>query len=313
MGSKTSRPVDPPAVEPLPPTTAERSMDALVHGCHSLELGQVKLNHDCHKDFTKPMCARCPIVLFVLFRVGVAGYAFVFLIYHLTREITGRIGAKTFIYLETWTYTAITLYLLLSFVNVVIDIYQEYKSFTLDVSTGHTPWRLRLQWLFFNISLSSSCVGAVTFWVWVIVTGISPTTRAYEIINLHGMWVIIAFLEVGVVTFPLRFEHIVYPLSFGLIYLIFALIYWGAGGTDPYGNHYIYIFLDFGKHPVRVIFVVAGEITGTFLIHGSFALFFLYREKFFAKCCPIDKEPDGEELETLTTTKYGTSTNEHNK
>nr|XP_054767206.1 protein rolling stone-like [Lytechinus pictus] len=308
MGSKTSRPVDPPSVEPLPPTSDERFIDVLVHGCHSVDLGQVKLHHDCHKDFTRPMCAKCPIVLFVLFRFGVAGYSFVFLIYHLAREISGRIDAKTFIYLETWTYVCITIYLLLSFVNVAIDVYKESRGWILAVTTGHTPWRFKLQWLFFNISLSSSCVGGITFWIWVIVTGILPTTQAYDIINLHGMWIIIAVLEVGIVTLPLRFEHIIYPLAYGVIYLIFALIYWAAGGTDPYGNHYIYVFLDFGRHPVRLIFVVAGEIIGMFLIHGFFTLFFLYRKKIFAKCkcCPIEERTEDDELQAVSTS-YGTT------
>lgn len=40
------------------------------------------------------------------------------------------------------------------------------------------------------------------------------------------------FLDVLIVAYPIRIYHVTQPIFFGLIYAIFSIIYFFAGGTD---------------------------------------------------------------------------------
>lgn len=60
-------------------------------------------------------------------------------------------------------------------------------------------------------------------------------------------------LEIAISAIPYRFAHVVYTFIYGCCYAAFTLIYWGAGGTRPDGERYIYKPLDYsglgGKNP----------------------------------------------------------------
>lgn len=63
-------------------------------------------------------------------------------------------------------------------------------------------------------------------------------------------------LELLVILHPMYFLHVIHSLIAGIIYLIFSLIYYGAGGTDNYGNNYIYKILDWNKPGATSVIVI---------------------------------------------------------
>jgi hypothetical protein len=52
-------------------------------------------------------------------------------------------------------------------------------------------------------------------------------------------------LEIAISAIPYRLAHWVYTFIYGCCYAAFTLIYWGAGGTRPDGERYIYKPLDY--------------------------------------------------------------------
>ena len=59
-------------------------------------------------------------------------------------------------------------------------------------------------------------------------------------LSLHAFPCILGFIDVILTPVPVKLQHAVYPMAYGVVYVIFTLIYWAAGGTDPNGNTGIY-------------------------------------------------------------------------
>lgn len=55
---------------------------------------------------------------------------------------------------------------------------------------------------------------------------------------------ILLFADLFVVRHPGNFSHFIYPPAVGLIYLMFTIVYTFLGGTDRYGENYVYKILD---------------------------------------------------------------------
>lgn len=47
--------------------------------------------------------------------------------------------------------------------------------------------------------------------------------------------------------FPFRLLHFLYPVAFGVVYTFFTALYYSFGGTNQYGDAYIYSILDWSK------------------------------------------------------------------
>lgn len=66
-------------------------------------------------------------------------------------------------------------------------------------------------------------------------------------IHIHGVNVVIVLLDIFMSRVPYQFLHLFYPCLFTLVYVIFSLIYWGAGGTNLDGDPFIYSTLDYNS------------------------------------------------------------------
>ena len=94
-------------------------------------------------------------------------------------------------------------------------------------------------------------------------------------------------LDLAVTCRPMRLLHCGHPVLLGLGYLAFrylpgtshhtvlpgSVIYWSLGGTDPYGDPWIYPMLDWGQAPGAAALTVLGFAAGTvrYLDHGNLA------------------------------------------
>jgi hypothetical protein len=75
------------------------------------------------------------------------------------------------------------------------------------------------------------------------------------------------------------FFHLIYTLGIGLLYLIFTVIYYFAGGTDALGNDFIYSILNW-NNPGSTSAVVGGVVVLAILLHCVACLIQLGRVKF---------------------------------
>ena len=68
--------------------------------------------------------------------------------------------------------------------------------------------------------------------------------------NTHLVNGIVSLVDVFVFGVPISLFHMIYPVSFGVVYGGFTGIYYGANGTNPFiGERYIYPVLNYADQP----------------------------------------------------------------
>ncbi|CAH0727507.1 unnamed protein product, partial [Brenthis ino] len=66
-------------------------------------------------------------------------------------------------------------------------------------------------------------------------------------IAIHGVNSIIMLTHLLSSSHPTRFLHLVHPFGFALTYVLFNIIYYLAGGTDPFGDPWVYPVVNWDK------------------------------------------------------------------
>lgn len=82
-------------------------------------------------------------------------------------------------------------------------------------------------------------------------------------------------VDVFATAIPVRLLHFLHVLIFATVYVIFTVVYWAAGGTNIYGEPFIYSVLDYGNKPSTAADWLIGVYVGLIFIHC--AIYALYR------------------------------------
>ncbi|XP_077284977.1 protein rolling stone-like [Arctopsyche grandis] len=176
-------------------------------------------------------------------------------------------GGKWFIYLTHW---GLSISMLEAVIGAVL-VFHAYRKQTkpvdscssLDVSVtndGSMPLTYKIYWIIYNIALPNAFYISAMYWGLIH----DPNNKeAHGSLPLNYMThagnSVIAFLELLLGGPPSRLLHFVQPLAFGLIYMVFNILYWAFGGTDPKGHSWIYEALQW-ENPGRstaLIFISA--------------------------------------------------------
>lgn len=91
------------------------------------------------------------------------------------------------------------------------------------------------------------------------------TTSALDIL-IHGGNSAGMLIELLVVRHPVYIFQFVYSIGFGIIYIIFTIIYYFTGGLDPQGKHYIYNVLNWSE-PGKAALVTFGIAVLLIVLH----------------------------------------------
>lgn len=116
------------------------------------------------------------------------------------------------------------------------------------------PLSFKLYWAIHNATMTLSFVITIIYWgilhkskslitidcgncliiyCWASATIGSMPVNATNVLT-HACNSAIMFLDVLIVAHPIRLYHVYQPLAVGLIYLIFSVVFFLAGGTDKY-------------------------------------------------------------------------------
>ena len=124
-----------------------------------------------------------------------------------------------------------------------VDIYADWR-------IDNVAWYQKIPWILFNISLPLEIGIAILYWALLYDPNILVTPAAVGVnFNTHLTPALIALADVWLSGIILNIYHFYMIILLGAVYGIFSLIYYGAGGMDQFGNHYIYSFLDYGGSP----------------------------------------------------------------
>ncbi|XP_035698256.1 protein rolling stone-like [Branchiostoma floridae] len=254
------------------------------------------LTHNDRQVFSRtPWLDKNNLLPFVLYRAAVCLYQVI--TFSIIHGALGDFPLKGLVYLTEWGYILLTLHTILSVSLCFADYYKsrfqrgatsnDNMASDIAMATGSTitltttgygtaqtsvgqdsgqtlplPWYYKLYWVLYNVSFAGGI--CITILFWVLLRG---DYSALSIIT-HAINSVTIVIDVMVSGLPCRLLHFVYPLTFGLVYILFTVIYWAAGGRGLYDYPFIYPYLDYGGRPVlAAIVAVLGVLVAVPLCH----------------------------------------------
>ncbi|XP_022094808.1 protein rolling stone-like [Acanthaster planci] len=112
-----------------------------------------------------------------------------------------------------------------------------------DISPQTTPTRLpfyfKITWVLLNVCLAFGPIISIIYWAFIFDPEFVYANQggAYGValtVHRHAFNTIFVYLDLAVSASPITFWHFVYPVGYGLLYMFFSLVYYWAGGTNPY-------------------------------------------------------------------------------
>ena len=147
-----------------------------------------------------------------------------------------------------------------------VDIYADWRM-------DEVAWYQKIHWILFNISLPLEIGIAILYWPLLYNPNrvLNPVETGVNF-NVHLIPALIALTDVWITGIILNIYHIYMIFLYAAVYGTFTLIYFGAGGMDQSGNHYIYPYLDYGGNPG----LSAGMLLVCVIVYFPFLHFALY-------------------------------------
>lgn len=232
-------------------------------------------------------------LFYVLYRWVLMIYFFAWLVVTGVDANTSGFGAKYLIYLTYWAFLVWNLYLIVAAVSTTVQFLQIHFQFCkpneaqndlMDYQKVHlihasgTSWFNKVHWIFFTLGTELAVGVSILFWLFFYDSEKADFLFSPIILHVHMINGISALVDLWIVSIPIRLLHVIYPISFGLIYAAFTGFYYAFNGTDISGNHYIYPILDYDSNPGMAARLLIGCILGYLTaIHFLFFLIYIVR------------------------------------
>jgi hypothetical protein len=211
-------------------------------------------------------------------------------------------GALWFVWLTNWGYFCVTLYFILATVVTLLyhckekhqthvvmemkDVFDGERSNPQPVaSENEIPprWHHKAIWVLYNFSANNAVLITCLYWGLIF----NGTTDALDV-STHLLNTVFVLIEVFLSSIPIHLLHVVYSSCFVVVYMLFTVIYWAAGGT-VIGKPYVYPYIDYESKPGLAV----GLFCGCLFVGGPICqLFFfgLYKLRQFiaVKCERVD-------------------------
>ncbi|KAH7648044.1 hypothetical protein FG379_000827 [Cryptosporidium bovis] len=132
------------------------------------------------------------------------------------------------------------------------EISQKMDNTTTNINL---PLLIRLMWLFHTISLPSSFIVAIVYWVMNIISPVSVDEFTYLTFNKHGIIAITLSIDTFITSIPFFISHTLYSFFYCLTYLIFTVVYFVLKLPSPQGKDdlgFIYPAINFADPAVAV-------------------------------------------------------------
>nr|XP_054767521.1 protein rolling stone-like [Lytechinus pictus] len=173
------------------------------------------------------------------------------------------------------------------------SVYEEYST---------NPWYFKLTWVLLNINVAIAPLVSIIYWALLHDYSNDDDDSRDPLgdginVNVHGMNSVLILLDLFVSAYPLRIVHIIYCIIYSLTYALFSLIFWAAGGVDPYGNRYIYPILNWEDIPGLTCAYMLGLAVILFVVQC--VMYGLYRLRVFlaGSCCRLSQDRENDTLQ----------------
>ena len=121
-----------------------------------------------------------------------------------------------------------------------------------DVDYPQT-WYHKVSWVLYIIAANNSLLVTVIYWT-LLYTGFRVREADVAFHLLNSVFMLIETCFSGI---PVRLFHVVYAMLYGVLYLLFSVVYWLLGGTNGAGDKFIYPILNYEANPSAAILLVS--------------------------------------------------------
>ena len=258
-----------------------------------------------------------PQPLYVVYRVVVFIYMAVWIWYDGFEEGD---GGKYLIYFTIWGYilllTGLLATLIASIAYMVVSYAKPHllnkrlpqKLFLQPQSQYYRqdrlPWFLKIVWVLYILAVVPTLPIIAVYWI----IEESPRLTA-EGLHLHGINLLVAVMDILISRIPIHLLHFYIPMTLGVVYTAFLVIFWAAGGTNARdGGRYVYMSFNFSESPGRSIGFCILLILAAAAIHAVFFGIAQVRDQFAKRLSwcfwnvPCDEHDVDEPLDSLRET-----------
>ncbi|XP_005110223.1 uncharacterized protein LOC101863547 [Aplysia californica] len=139
-----------------------------------------------------------------------------------------------------------------------------------------TAWYFKLSWVLSNFITCAAPVVTIIFFVAIYPKqNKNESSVGLQDLNVHALNFVFVVVDHLISARPVRLLHAYLPIIYGLVYIIFSVIYWS---TD-HKNHVVYEILDWNKPGIAFAVTVGLAVVAIPLL--QFAFFGLYRLKLY--------------------------------
>ncbi|XP_063616103.1 protein rolling stone-like [Cydia splendana] len=128
---------------------------------------------------------------------------------------------------------------------------------------------MALYWLLFNVAQTVALVITVLYWLLLYdpETTVYPTAEALgRDVATHALNSVLTLAELLTARTPARVVHAWQPLLLATGYVAFSAVYYAAGGTNRFGESFIYPMLDWSA-PAAAGTVAGASLAGALGLH----------------------------------------------
>ena len=113
-------------------------------------------------------------------------------------------------------------------------------------------WCHKVAWFLYAIAVNNSILVTTVYWS-LLYTGfkIREADVAFHLLNS-----VLMLTETCLSAVPVRLLHVVYAELYGLLYMLFTVVYWRSGGTNTDGDSYIYPIIDYKAKPYAAVVLI---------------------------------------------------------
>eukprot|EP00095_Tigriopus_kingsejongensis_P007448 maker-scaffold403_size186359-snap-gene-0.46 protein:Tk07448 transcript:maker-scaffold403_size186359-snap-gene-0.46-mRNA-1 annotation:"rolling stone" len=232
-------------------------------------------------------------IWYMLYRIFVAVFFIVFTICHITRFPD---PAKWIIFMTDQGIALLSVHFILDACIVTTRWIQERRHGVRDLAFGRIPLLYQISWALGTCFSNAALVITLIYWLglhkFVEEYGLLTTSWDYYLnFFVHALNTIFCLVDMFLSNRPYRLLHFYLPIGYGVFYVLFSLIYWGAGGLGLCNEdgcvNYIYPILDYSGHPWWAVATVAIALVvipiGQCIWFGLFKLRLLIAAKFVSE------------------------------
>ena len=140
---------------------------------------------------------------------------------------------------------------------------------------SQSPIYFKIVWLLLNVCLTAHPIITIIYWAFIYNPEFVYANQGggYGValtVHRHAFNTIFTYFDLAVSATPVKFWHFVYPLAYALLYISFSLVYFWAGGVNPYiDSPAIYPHLLDWTAPGRTIAILLGVMVILVVFHSA--------------------------------------------